>query len=273
MATSVTASSLAQTSEPKDDGITSMEIDDDDNDGDDDSPLLVSEFAPPPYYYRLAANTTMEQSSLQPPAIPTEALQRAARKSASMAAEAKEIAERNRLQAANSDMTDNSNNHNNNEASSRNSSDNMNQVALGGAVPDLNSTLDDDGDIVAVFGEIVEDPLLVQVEDDEDPTKIRDAVSRLNNQVLQGFAKLVGELVYRPLENKNFRDELSHKIFLMIQECNKFREHQARETLIELLEHQLVARNKALKELEKQIQLADESIEQCKNFQNKRDHE
>ena len=27
-------------------------------------------------------------------------------------------------------------------------------------------------------------------------------VYRLNNQVLQGFVKLVGELVYRPLENK-----------------------------------------------------------------------
>ena len=35
----------------------------------------------------------------------------------------------------------------------------------------------------------------------------------------------------------------------MLQECNKFREHQARENLIELLEKQLAARRKLTNEL------------------------
>jgi len=43
----------------------------------------------------------------------------------------------------------------------------------------------------------------------------------------------------------------------MLQECNKFREHQARETLIELLEEQLAERRKLVKELQANIDRAD----------------
>mmetsp|Transcript_39739 Transcript_39739/g.45270 ORF Transcript_39739/g.45270 Transcript_39739/m.45270 type:complete len:95 (-) Transcript_39739:58-342(-) len=68
------------------------------------------------------------------------------------------------------------------------------------------------------------------------------------------FIGLVRDLVDRPLENKKRRDELSHNIFLMLQECNKFREHQAREVLIELLEKQLTKRKAALKVLKDEAQ-------------------
>jgi len=40
----------------------------------------------------------------------------------------------------------------------------------------------------------------------------------------------------------------------MLQECNKFREHQAREVLIELLEKQLTKRKAALKVLKDEAQ-------------------
>lgn len=63
-----------------------------------------------------------------------------------------------------------------------------------------------------------------------------------------------------PLDRKR-RDELSHNTFLMLQECNKFREHQAREVLIELLEKQLVGRRKALSVLKDQVQKANEVLE------------
>jgi len=53
------------------------------------------------------------------------------------------------------------------------------------------------------------------------------------------------------------RDELSHNVFLMLQECNKFREHQARELLIELLEYQLAERRKLIAELDADIAKAD----------------
>lgn len=53
---------------------------------------------------------------------------------------------------------------------------------------------------------------------------------------------------------------MSHNVFLMLQECNKFREHQARELLIELLEHQLSERQGLIKELQAEIARADETL-------------
>jgi len=43
----------------------------------------------------------------------------------------------------------------------------------------------------------------------------------------------------------------------MLQECNKFREHQAREILIQLLEQQLVERQELIQELQNEIARAD----------------
>lgn len=57
--------------------------------------------------------------------------------------------------------------------------------------------------------------------------------------------------------SRKTRDELSHNVFLMLQETNKFREHQAREILIEILEKQLAEREKLLKELQDGIERAD----------------
>lgn len=57
------------------------------------------------------------------------------------------------------------------------------------------------------------------------------------------------------------RDELTHNVFLMLQECNKFREHQARELMIELLEEQLGQRTSLLAELDTSIARADELLE------------
>lgn len=56
------------------------------------------------------------------------------------------------------------------------------------------------------------------------------------------------------------RDELSHNVFLMLQESNKFREHQAREILINLLEKQLEQRRKILENLRHQVSLADDLL-------------
>jgi hypothetical protein len=56
------------------------------------------------------------------------------------------------------------------------------------------------------------------------------------------------------------RDELSHNIFLMLQECNKFREHQAREILIQTLEQQLVVKQEALTQLKEHLSEADAAL-------------
>ncbi|GAX25471.1 hypothetical protein FisN_12Lu012 [Fistulifera solaris] len=205
---------------------TTVKNEDDDlphEDAPGEATLLVSEFPPPPFYYPLA-------DQLEPPPIPTEAVKNGTERAARVLAEARAEAERQRLGA-----------------------DTTNAI-LGGTV-----SQEDDENVVAVFGEVVEDPWLVQPLDlCEDPTVVREEVKRLNATVLQLFAQLAHDLVHRPLENKKTRDELSHNIFLMLQECNKFREHQAHETLIEMLEKQLAQRKQLVRELRSQM----ESVEQ-----------
>ena len=52
----------------------------------------------------------------------------------------------------------------------------------------------------------------------------------------------------------------------MLQECNKFREHQAREILIETLEQQLERRKEGLSLLNKQITEADDALAALQQF-------
>ena len=49
------------------------------------------------------------------------------------------------------------------------------------------------------------------------------------------------------------RNKLLQNFELMLKECNKFRQHQAREILIEILEAQLADRQRAAKELNVQV--------------------
>mmetsp|Transcript_24378 Transcript_24378/g.35650 ORF Transcript_24378/g.35650 Transcript_24378/m.35650 type:complete len:241 (+) Transcript_24378:96-818(+) len=218
--------------------------------GEGEAQILVSEFPPPPFYYRKAAT-----QSLQPPPIPTECFERAAQKAAAVAAGAAAESEniRNLAVAAQNSPNDGA-------VTADMSVQHM--EAGGEGIED-----GDNSDMVAVFGEIVEDPLLVHVPDDcQDPTVIKGTMSRLNREVLQGFVSLVNELVYRPPDNKKCRDELSHNIFLMLQECNKFREHQSREILIETLENQLADRRTAFEDLQSQIKKADDALETMKSL-------
>ena len=69
-----------------------------------------------------------------------------------------------------------------------------------------------------------------------------------------------------PNQNRKLRDELSHNLFLMLQECNKFREHQAREILIGTLEQQLERKKKGLELLQKQIGEADDALVELTKF-------
>jgi hypothetical protein len=87
--------------------------------------LLVSEFPPPPFYYGEAANLT-------PPEIPKEALERGTTRAAAAAARARAESERLRLAGDEVDKTD---------------------AILGGAPAPVE---EEEGDVVAVFGEIVE---------------------------------------------------------------------------------------------------------------------
>ena len=137
--------------------------------GEGEATLLVSEFPPPPFYYRQAATLT-------PPPIPLEALERGTKRAAAAAEKARAEAERLRLEEG------------------------IGQDVITGQVA---ATQEEDGEVVGVFGEVVEDPLFFQPLDRcEDPRIVRDEVKRLNKEVVKGFVKLVQDLVHRPTENK-----------------------------------------------------------------------
>ena len=76
----------------------------------------------------------------------------------------------------------------------------------------------------------------------------------------------IANIIKPTLLNRKLRDELSHNLFLMLQECNKFREHQAREILITTLEEQLECRREGLATLKKQIGEADDALAALNKF-------
>ena len=161
--------------------VTKKEEEDSDDDDDDlhpDAPgeatLLVSEFPPPPFYYQHA-------EQLEPPSIPTDALINGTERAARAAAQARADAERQRLLLG---------------------GDHTHSI-LGGTMSKDEDHHEDSDNVVAVFGEIVEDPWRIQpVDACEDPTIVREEVKRLNANVLQLFVQLVQDLVHRPMENK-----------------------------------------------------------------------
>ena len=60
------------------------------------------------------------------------------------------------------------------------------------------------------------------------------------------------------------------KIELMLKECNKFREHQAREVLIETLEFQMRDRKRVLEEIKKQIEKSASAVKSLESIQEKK---
>lgn len=120
----------------------------------------------------------------------------------------------------------------------------MNAISSEVASNDLNG-------VVGVFGEIVEDPSMVydhfvHADEEDDPKIIYDKIKSLNTAVLERYVELVNDMVYRPKENKGKRDELSENLMKMMEESNRFRSHQAREILIEVLELRLKKKKDAL---------------------------
>lgn len=79
-----------------------------------------------------------------------------------------------------------------------------------------------------------------------------------------GFGVTVLAHILVLLYRRKQRDEMSHNVFLMLQECNKFREHQAREILIDLLEKEQEDRKKILENLRSQVADADELLDNIK---------
>jgi len=60
------------------------------------------------------------------------------------------------------------------------------------------------------------------------------------------------------------REKISQNLCLMIQECNKYRDHQGREVLIKTLEEQLEERNNILHNVKKEVKNAEEVLKELR---------
>jgi len=226
---------------------------------DDDGQELVSEFPPPPYHY-------VHAETLTPPPIPHDALIRSSKKSIENRKMLKMMEDENDekrfglVEGGGLSL----------EGMGMNEEHKISGDVLGGDVPDFEKKKESesaDGPLITVFGPecYVEDPMMVPIEDEcQDPQKIKSQVRQLNKETLQGFITLLGDLVNQPLSHKKGLFMLMKNIELMLKECNKFREHQAREILIETLETQLNERHDALKEIHDQINRADVELDKLK---------
>jgi len=206
---------------------------DDENEDDDGDGLLVSEFPPPPYYYK-----DIVADELEPPPIPAHL------KAQRCFGEAKFKQSTSNIESVNEKILD-------------------------------AATFVNDAPSMKVFGQAIEDPIYLSKsdndqdgtptlveQDEEDPCVIRDAMNRLNHEVVSCFVNLVDGLVQNPKEDmKEKREILSNNLINMHQEANKFREHQAREILIDILQRQVRERKEVLDELLGQIQKANNALE------------
>jgi hypothetical protein len=192
--------------------------DSDNKDDTGDATLLVSEFPPPPWYYQWLAPAASTGANYVPtPESPQEALANGTRRTAAAAARARELAEQQQQQQSlqnqqqlkeqrqqqqqqqQQEQTASSHPQSDPSSSSPMAVDDKTGAILGGVAPPV----EEEGDVVAIFGEIVEDPLLVQpVDTCEDPQIVKENVQRLNGIVLRHFVKLVQDLVHQPSENK-----------------------------------------------------------------------
>lgn len=233
---------------------------------DDDEEILVSEFPPPPFYYKRAWTSSGGDCVLQPPSIPRERLKEYSAKAAEVMKRA--VAEMEAKFVDDGEVNDGDDEKKRKRIAPGETETIENEsetpASDAAAVGDAADPVDLSASMVTIFGDvIVEDPLLACVPDDcSDPTKVRDSVIRLNRKVMQGYATLVNELVHKPLDNKRCRDELSHNVLLMLHECNKFREHQAREFLIQNLENQLDIRRSAVNHFRREIAVAKLALKQ-----------
>ena len=176
-----------------------------DADNEDDM-LLVTEFPPPPYYYALASRNTPSNKRLIPPEIPHRAFRVAAKRVLMERKKAREESEKIRLEAEGGTAADDGvGSEKNVEKKKADAADVASSSATIKTEEEDDDSIDPndpDEPVVAVFGEIVEDPTLIVEEECHDPVEIRDNLKRLNREVVNGFLRLVDKLIHDPKDNK-----------------------------------------------------------------------
>ena len=214
---------------------------------------LVSEFPNPPPYYRLFGGSLPADQLPPPPPIPTAKLEATAQKVAEITAAVQTIRDEQSDTLVGVDP------------SSLVAAAAHAAIAAAAVPPNLD-------EVVSIFGEVVEDPLLriphekEEGEDGEptcdDPSDVAREMKRINHQIMTSFVTLTNVLLQEPAVAREELVKVSKLLVRLLEQSNRYREHQARENLIAVLEETAEAKRTALAELERDLEGTEAALEE-----------
>lgn len=225
--------------------------------------ILVSEFPNPPPYYKLFA--TLNKANLPPPPpIPTAKLQATAEEVAKAEAASRRIRDEQLKSGAATAAAA--------AAAAAAGGDPDAAAAAAAAAAEAAAAIPQPNldEAVSIFGEIVEDPLLRICNPAKDqctnPREIATTMKSLNRQIMTSFVTLTRVLVHEPKAAREELITLSQLLIRLLEECNRYRDHQARENLIQCLEHQLKMKRTMLEKLEGDLTEVQEAAEDVARY-------
>mmetsp|Transcript_9758 Transcript_9758/g.27324 ORF Transcript_9758/g.27324 Transcript_9758/m.27324 type:complete len:228 (-) Transcript_9758:375-1058(-) len=206
---------------------------------------LVSEFPNPPPYYKLFGSLPAHRLP-PPPPIPTAKLEATAQKVAEITTAVQKIRDEQQDTLVGVDP------------SSAVAAAAHGTIAEASAPPDLE-------EVISIFGEVVEDPLLRIANEKEtcdNPRDIASEMKKVNKEIMTSFVTLTNVLLQEPEAAREELVKVSKLLVRLLEESNRYREHQARENLIAVLEEKVEAKRKALAEVERDLETTEAALEE-----------
>ena len=213
---------------------------------------LVSEFPNPPPYYRLFGGSLPADQLPPPPPIPTAKLEATAQKVAEITAAVQTIRDEQSDTLVGVDP-------NSLVAAAAHAA-----IAAATVPPNLE-------EVVSIFGEVVEDPLLRIPNEKEgsedretcdDPSDVAREMKTINRQIMTSFVTLTNVLLQEPAVARSELVKVSKLLVRLLEQSNRYREHQARENLIAVLEETAEAKRTALEEVERDLEVTEAALEE-----------
>ena len=219
---------------------------------------LVSEFPNPPPYYKLFGGSLPADQVPPPPPIPTAKLEATAQKVAAITAAVQRIRSEQSDTLVGVDP-------NSPVAAAAHAA-----IAAAAVPPNL-------AEVVSIFGEVVEDPLLRiphekkeggsdedsrKEETCDDPSDVAREMKRINHRIMTSFVALTNVLLQEPAAARSELVKVSKWLVRLLEQSNRYREHQARENLIAVLEETAEAKRTALEEVERDLEVTEAALEE-----------
>ena len=96
----------------------------------------------------------------------------------------------------------------------------------------------------------------------DNPKDIAQEMKNVNQDIMASFVTLTQVLLQEPEAAREELVKVSKLLIRLLEESNRYREHQARENLIAVLEEKVEAKRKALEEVERDLEATQEALQE-----------